>query len=152
MKQTTLGIIIKDGKILLWMKKRKFGKWKWNGPGGKLDAWETIEECMIRETKEEFGIDIIPENMKKAWEFSWRNKANEEQNHYVNIFLITDFEWIPTESEEMLPKWFDLENMPTDEMWKEDILWLPRIFAWEYIEYEIIYGTDGTLEKMTCIR
>lgn len=134
------------------MKKRKFWKGKWNGPGGKLDDGETLEECMIRETKEEFGIDIIPENMKKVWEFSWRNKANEEQNHYVHIYLIDDFEWVPTESEEMLPKWFDLENMPVEDMWKEDVLWLPRIFAWEYIEYEIIYGTDGTLEKMTCIR
>ncbi len=152
MKQTTLGLIVKDGKILLGMKKRKFWKWKWNGPWWKQDPWETIEECMIRETKEEFGIDVKKENLKKVWEFSWRNKANEEQNHYVNIYLISDFVGIPSESEEMLPKWFDLDNLPVDDMWKEDILWLPRIFSGEYIEYEIIYGTDGKLEKMTCIQ
>ena len=36
MKQTNLCFLLKDGKVLLGMKKRGFGAGKWNGFGGKL--------------------------------------------------------------------------------------------------------------------
>ena len=32
---------------------------KWEFPGGKLDENETVEECIIREIKEELSIDIV---------------------------------------------------------------------------------------------
>jgi ADP-ribose pyrophosphatase YjhB (NUDIX family) len=149
MKQTTLGIIIQNGKILLGMKKRRFGEWKWNGPGGKVDIGETIEECMQRETFEEFGISINTQTMKKVWVFDWINKANEDQNHIVNIFLITEFTGTPVETEEMKPEWFSLDTIPYHQMWEDDKTWLPRVLNGEYIEYEFIYWVDGKIESLT---
>lgn len=149
MKQCTLWIIIQNWQILLGIKKRKFGKWKWNGPGGKLEVWETIEECMHRETFEEFGIYINTKTMKKVWVFDWINKANQEQNHSVNIFLITEFTGTPVESEEMKPEWFDIDKIPYKQMWEDDEIWLPRVLRGEYIEYDFIYWLDGKIESFT---
>lgn len=59
LQKVSAGIIEKDGKILI--AKRKTGKCigaKWEFPGGKLEENETLEECLLREIKEELDIEI----------------------------------------------------------------------------------------------
>lgn len=36
----------------------KHFKGKWEMPGGKMDPGEDLEECLVRETKEETGLDV----------------------------------------------------------------------------------------------
>lgn len=52
----TLLFLRRGDELLLAMKKRGFGKGKWNGVGGKLEAGETLEQALIRETVEETGV------------------------------------------------------------------------------------------------
>jgi 8-oxo-dGTP diphosphatase len=56
----TAGIIRKKKKILL--AQRKQDSWmepnKWEFPGGRLEPNETLEECLLREIREELGITI----------------------------------------------------------------------------------------------
>ena len=66
MRKTTLSFFIKKNQILLAMKKRGFGKGKWNGVGGKVQRGETTKEAAIRETKEEIGV--VPRSLeRKGW-------------------------------------------------------------------------------------
>jgi mutator protein MutT len=51
------GILIEDGKILL-IKQEVTKTRQWSLPGGKLEPGETIEDCLVRELKEETGLDI----------------------------------------------------------------------------------------------
>lgn len=51
------GILIEDNKILL-VKQKVSEKRNWSLPGGKLERGETLEEGMIREMKEETGLDV----------------------------------------------------------------------------------------------
>jgi len=56
-KLIAVAIIEKDGKILIARRAKKdalCGKWEF--PGGKLEAGETLEECLKRELYEELGI------------------------------------------------------------------------------------------------
>ncbi|WP_378954134.1 8-oxo-dGTP diphosphatase MutT [Pelosinus sp. sgz500959] len=57
--RVTSAIIIKDNKILITQKglQGRFAK-KWEFPGGKIDAGETPEECIVRELFEELQIRI----------------------------------------------------------------------------------------------
>lgn len=48
------GVVIKDGKILL---SKQFGD-KYDLPGGGIDLGEKLEDGVIREIKEETGIDV----------------------------------------------------------------------------------------------
>lgn len=43
----------------------------------------------------------------------------------------------------MLPKWFNIEDIPYDEMWKNDVIWLPRILNRETIEYKFVLDIEG---------
>jgi len=54
------------------------------------------------------------------------------------------------ETEEMLPKWFDIEAIPFSEMWEDDPIWLPRLLNGEQdIEYRFIFtGEEMKLSKV----
>ena len=51
------GILIEDGRILV-VKQYVTEKRNWSLPGGRLVAGETIEQCLVREWKEETGLDV----------------------------------------------------------------------------------------------
>lgn len=58
-RQVTAAVLEKDGRFLI--ARRMTGKalgGKWEFPGGKVEPGETPEECLRREIKEEFDIDI----------------------------------------------------------------------------------------------
>lgn len=57
-KQVSTGIIVHEGKILIGQRMRgKPQEYLWEFPGGKMEPGETIQECLYRELKEEFGIE-----------------------------------------------------------------------------------------------
>lgn len=51
------GILIEDSKILL-VKQKVSSSRAWSLPGGKLEYGETLGEGMIREIREETGLDV----------------------------------------------------------------------------------------------
>ena len=143
MKKATLWVLIKDGKIFLWEKKRWFAKWILNGVGWKQEDDETIRDCMIREAKEEIGIQI--KDIEELWVLHSNFTDNTSWNQDVHIFMIKDFDWDIIESEEIKPFWFDLKDIPYDKMWKDDSIWLPRVLIWETdIEYNFYFNTDNS--------
>ena len=51
-------IIICDGKILLEKRKNDPGKGKWSVPGGLVELGENIEQTVLREVREETGLEV----------------------------------------------------------------------------------------------
>ena len=59
MTEVTAAILIKDNKILIARRKATDSQGgKWEFPGGMIKADETPRQCLIREMKEEFGINV----------------------------------------------------------------------------------------------
>ena len=122
-KIETVSIIYPHPRILLGMKKVRFGEGKYNGFGGKVENGETLEQAVTRETFEEAGINIL--DPEKMGEILFHFMTN--QDHLVHFFRATKFYGDPKESDEMVPKWFYIDEIPYDKMWEDDKYWLPML-------------------------
>ena len=146
-KILTLCIVHDEGRVLLGMKKRGFGADRWNGFGGKVQPDETIEQAAIRETQEEANITPTKMDLVGKLNFKFQDGASEEME--VSVFSVTDFDGIPSETEEMRPHWFNKSEVPYDKMWADDKYWLPLLFAgkkfkgvFEYTDYNIMLSHE----------
>ncbi len=143
-QQATLCLLVKknQGKkeILLAMKKRGFGFGKWNGVGGKLNLEKgdkNIVDAAIRETEEEIKVKI--KDLEKVALLNFYFPYNQEWNQDVHVFLIKNWQGEPVESEEMLPKWFKIKEIPFEQMWDDDKFWLPRILEGKKLKAKFIF-------------
>ncbi|MFH1246813.1 MAG: 8-oxo-dGTP diphosphatase [Candidatus Micrarchaeota archaeon] len=135
---------LENKRVLLGLKKRGFGNGKWNGFGGKVKQTESIEDATIRETLEEALIKI--KNIEKVGELTFEFPHKQEWNQVVHVFLTSEWEGEPTETEEMLPAWFDFDKIPFDKMWPSDQQWLPRVLKGEKVKATIEF-TETTQVK-----
>jgi len=131
--ELTLLYLLKDGQILLAMKKRGFGIGKWNGVGGKVEPNESIEEALERECFEE--IDVRISQYKKVG-FLIFNELHEQERKIMklHVYTATGWEGEPTETEEMKPGWFSVNDIPFSKMWPADKIWLPKVLSGKTIE------------------
>jgi mutator protein MutT len=51
-------VIIREGKIVLIKRGNEPAKGKWSIPGGHVELGETPEQAVIRETREETGLEV----------------------------------------------------------------------------------------------
>ena len=138
---TTLLLIIQDSRILLAEKKRGFGVGKYNGIGGKVEPNETIEEAMIRETKEEIGV--TPTNYHKQATITFDEWVNDEEKQVImSVFVAKDYIGEIIETEEMKPMWFDISNIPYEKMFEDDKTWLPEILKGHSLNATFVFDKN----------
>ena len=129
---------------MLGMKKRGFGKGRWNGFGGKVEHAETIEESVVRETKEESGIEVVEPVKVGVLDFAFEGDPVTLEAH---IFRAETFRGEPHESEEMRPQWFSIDEIPFDEMWPDDRHWFPLLLAGKKFTGRFLFGAGDQILK-----
>ena len=142
-KILTLCIIHQENKVLLGMKKRGFGAGRWNGFGGKVEQGETIEQAAKRELREEVGLEAVDLVEHGVLDFEFEN---DEKILEVHIFRITQFTGEPVETEEMKPEWFDINKIPYEQMWTDDIYWVPILLAGNKFKGRLLFDKPSTAE------
>ena len=138
----TLVFVIKQGQVLLIRKKRGLGAGKLNGPGGKIDPGESPLECAIREAQEE--LQITPTGVVFAGELRFHSDDFGKILGYV--FVAHGFEGTPTETEEAIPIWTPINRIPFDEMWDDDIYWLPHVLFGKRVTASFVFSGETMLD------
>ncbi len=75
------GIVFKDGKIALVRHENSHNGIYYLLPGGGLEKDETIEGCVVREVKEEIGLDV------KIKSFAYYEDVVSEDDHTLHLIF-----------------------------------------------------------------
>lgn len=121
MKIATLCYIKNKGKTLLirrTRRKRSLFSGKWNGLGGKLQAGESLEDCVIREIKQESGLFIREPIFKGVLHFP--NNLGTDEAWFVFVYVASTYDGKLEKSPEGKVAWIkdrkikDLDLLPAN--------------------------------------
>ena len=93
-KQPVIGVgavVICDGKILLEKRKNEPGKGKWSIPGGLVELGESVEQTVIREVKEETGLEVEKPEHIDVVDNVTRDENGEIKYHFVILDYFVKF-------------------------------------------------------------
>ncbi len=124
-KKTTILFPLMGPDVILGMKKVGFGKDWWNGFGGKKKPGEKYEQAAIRETDEESTLLVRSLVHVADLHFYFNHELGVVSKAYVS----RDFTGTPTETDEMRPEVFAIDQLPYDTMWPADRFWIPAVLA-----------------------
>jgi len=112
-------LIDTDGRIL--MSQRPIGKefaGKWEFPGGKMEKNETPEQTVVRELREELGVEPCERCLQP---FSFVTFEYERFNLFMPLFLCRQWDGFVRPNEGQAVRWVfpdrivDLDLVPADE-------------------------------------
>jgi 8-oxo-dGTP diphosphatase len=137
----TLCYLKRDGCTLMVFRNKKANdihEGKWNGLGGKFEAGETPEECVLRETLEESGLSI--QNPKLCGLLMFRKfKGND---WYVFVFTASDFTGQLIDSPEGKLEWIPDEKIHGLNLWESDHIFMPWIQEGKFFSAKFEYEGD----------
>ncbi len=128
----TLGYILSSDRqkvLLVHRNARKSDQHigKYNGLGGKMQAGEDIQACMMREIEEEAGIRCLKLSLRGT--VNWPGFGADGENWLGFIFIITEFSGTPRlRNEEGDLGWHLLSEIDSLPMWEGDRYFLPLVF------------------------
>jgi len=137
----TLLYVIRDERILLIEKKRGLGAGKLNGAGGKVDPGETDREAALREFEEELGA--TPLGAEKLGRVAFAVTSGD--SILIHVYRADGLRGEPVETEEAVPVWASVDDMPYDRMWEDDRHWLPLLLEGRTFEVRTLFDGDRML-------
>jgi len=110
-KLTVDGILIQDNMILLI--KRRFPPFQgiWALPGGFVEYGETVEKAVIREMKEETGLETKIQHLLGVYS----DPKRDPRGHTISVvYLLTSQQTIPKNGDDAADaKFFNLKELPS---------------------------------------
>lgn len=112
---------------------------KWNGLGGKFEPGESPEECVIREVREESGLEV--RNPKLHGLLMFPNFKGDDW--YVFVFTAREFSGrLVEDSPEGKLEWIPDEKLNTLNLWESDQVFFPWLERERFFSAKFIYAGD----------
>ena len=120
---TSLLYIERDGKYLMLhrtKKERDINEGKWIGVGGKFEADESPEECVIREAREETGLTLLSPAFRGIVTFV----SDRYPTEYMHLFTCTSFTGELRDCDEGELAWIEKSRVTSLPLWAGDRIFL----------------------------
>ena len=144
MKQTTL-CYIDDGTRYLMLhrvkKENDASHGKWIGVGGKCEADESPDECMLREVKEETGLEITHWHYRGIVTFI----SDPWPNEYMHLFTASEWQGnIDMDCNEGDLAWIAKDKLMDLRLWEGDRIFLRLLLdeSTPFFSLKLIYVQD----------
>ncbi|OGR89461.1 MAG: DNA mismatch repair protein MutT [Elusimicrobia bacterium RIFCSPLOWO2_01_FULL_60_11] len=119
---------------------------KWNGLGGKMEAGETPEECVIREVREESGLKIRRPKLKGVLTFPSFDGVDD---WIVFVFTADEFSGrLLEKSPEGRLEWIPDGRVPKLNIWEGDRYFLEHLNGRRFFTGKFVYR-NGEYVKHT---
>jgi 8-oxo-dGTP diphosphatase len=141
-ERATLMFIRQADRFLMIEKKRGLGAGYYNAAGGRMEPGETPLECAVREIQEELCITpLAPEHAGTVmFQFVDGHSIHGE------VFVASAFEGTPTETDEAVPVWFRIDELPYHNMWEDDRVWMPHLIQRKKFTGRFIFDEKTMLD------
>lgn len=140
----TLCYLKQDNQTLMLHRVKKQNDYhqnKYNGLGGKFEFGESPEDCLLREVKEESGLDLIDINLHGIITFP----LFDGENDWI-AYIYTSSKWSGEmiESPEGDLEWIADENLKNLPLWEGDHIFMKWLEQDRFFSAKFIY-TDKKL-------
>ena len=130
MVEVAAALIFRNGKILITQRHANAhlgGLWEF--PGGKREPHETFEECLVREIREELGVDI---SVGELFEEIFHDYG--EKSVHLKFFICKILSGEPQPLDCAAVKWIEKSRLAAQAFPAADALLLEKLksprFAW----------------------
>lgn len=148
MRETTLCYIERAGQYLMLHRVRKRddpNRGKWIGVGGGIEPGETVEQCLLREVREETGLTLTAYRARGVIDFI--NDACDDERMY--LYTADGFEGELTPCDEGILEWIDIARVPELPLWAGDRVFLKLLAEGApYFRLRLEYHGDELLRAM----
>jgi len=125
MIEIAMAILVHNSKIFVAQRnitKNQGGLWEF--PGGKLEAGETLQECLAREFLEEFGKEIAVGDKFAEYTYTYENLGEFRLNAF---WAFAKDDVIPELNEHMAYKWVTPAEMDELEFCPADLPFIEKL-------------------------
>lgn len=148
MKMTTLCYIENEGKYLMLHRIKKVNdenQDKWIGVGGKFEAGEMPEDCVIREVYEETGLTLKSYKYRGIVTFV----SNEFGTEYMHLFTSDSYTGNMKLCDEGELVWIDKKAVLELNIWEGDKIFLRLLDSGtDFFSLKLVYEGDHLVEAI----
>ncbi len=144
---STVCYIEQDGKYLMLhrtKKKKDVNHEKWIGVGGKLEAQESPEECVVREVWEETGLTLQEYQLRGIVTYV----SAEWETEYMYVFIASKVTGKMRENcNEGDLQWVEKDKMMELNLWEGDKLFLAKMAEGvPFFSAKFVYDNNDLVE------